>query len=41
MLSNRNYHSAVGQLYFRNKLIERRDQLCGYQRQRVEEEGTG
>ena len=32
MLCNRKSHSTVGQLYFKNKLIEKRDQICGYQR---------
>jgi len=32
MLCNRKSHSTVGQLYFKNKLIGKRDQICGYQR---------
>ena len=42
MLHTRNYHSVVGQLHFKtNKWTNhqrKRDQICGYQRQGVEEE---
>ena len=42
MLHTRNYHSVVGQLHFKtNKRTNpqrKRDQICGYQRQGVDEE---
>jgi len=32
MVCTRKLHSVVGQLYFKNKLLEKRDWINGYQR---------